>query len=643
VKRLVAYVVADQVEGLREFTAQRLPDYLVPSAFVAVEALPVTVNGKLDRNALPAPEISISAGRPPVTEVEVLLCGLFAEVLGLPEVGAEDSFFALGGDSIMSMLVVSRARRAGIVITARQVFELLTVAELARVAEPAEHAAADTGEEPTGPIGLTPVMRELAERAGEAALTGAFTQSLLIQVPAGLRQTALAAALSDLTAAHPVLRARFVADGGGGLVIPEAGTATADRLVRIDVSGLDAAAADTAMRAEAAAAVRRLDPWAGEMLQAVWFDAGPAEPGRLLLVAHHLVVDGVSWRVLLADLTAGYAGDALAPAGTSFARWATALAAQAPSEARVAELPTWRDLLAGPDGPLGPRRLDPAVDTVGRGLRHVSEAVPDEATELLLTRVPELFHAGIDDILLAGLLAAVGEWQRRHGRDDTAGVVVDVEGHGRVPLTDGMDLTRTVGWFTNAYPVRLGVDTTAYARIRSGGAAAGTAVKAVKERLRAVPGDGLGYGLLRFLNPATAEALRELPSAQLGFNYLGRFAAAGDRAAGGDWQPAAETVLGGSSDERTPLSHALEAGAVVRDLPAGPRLTVTLACPAGLFGEEDLAALARAWAEMLAGIARHAAEPESGGHTPSDFPLVALGQDDIEQFEFKLTKRGSTR
>jgi non-ribosomal peptide synthase protein (TIGR01720 family) len=296
----------------------------------------------------------------------------------------------------------------------------------------------------------------------------------------------------------------------------------------------------------------------------------------------------------------------------------------------VGELAVWTRMLAGPDPLLGPRALDPALDTMAAGMRRVSLTVPVSVTADLLTRVPAAFHAGIDDVLLAGLVSAVDEWRRRHGRRAPAGMLVDVEGHGREPLTADLDLTRTVGWFTSVHPVRLDPGGADYADVRAGGPSVGPLVKRIKEQLRAVPGDGLGYGLLRYLNPSTAPALAALPSPQIGFNYLGRVSGAG-RDAGSGWQPLGEPY--GAADARMAAIHSLQAGGVVRDLPGGPELTVSLESPAGLLEIAELRELASGWVAMLTGLADHTADPGSGGHTPSDFPLTQISQDELEEFE----------
>jgi mycobactin peptide synthetase MbtF len=642
-RQLTGYVVPaagqepDPEQVLRA-AAATLPEYMVPAAVIVIPEVPVTVNGKVDRAALPAPSFAGRGGRGPATAAEEVLCGLFAEILGVERAGAEDSFFELGGDSIMSMLVVARARRAGLVITARQVFEQKSPAGLARVAAPVEAEAgaplAMTAEI-AGPV-LTPAMAQIAERGGTEALGRPFSQSVLLSVPPGAREQDLAAALAAVTGRHETLRARLeTGDGTPGLVPGPAEDGSEDGarwLRRVPGGGPEAVAA--ALQQAAA----RLDPGAGVMVQAVWFDRGQAEAGLLLVVVHHLVVDGVSWRVLVPDLAAAYAAVAageipvLEPVPVPFRAWAAGLPGEAAR--REGEAQAWRQALGGPATPVADRPLDPARDTAAAGITRDTVRLPAGVTTALLTTVPALFHAGVEDVLLAGLAAAAGEYLQRKGR--AAGLLMDIEGHGRVPLSAGMDLTRTVGWFTSVRPVRLDAAGADYAGVRSGGPAAGELLKRVKEQLRAVPDDGLGWGLLRYLNPRTGRDLAALPAAPVLFNYMGRLPTAptGPR---GYWEPAGESGgLAGTADERMPAAHELQASAVTEDLPGGPELTISLSAPAALFTRETLAALTRGWAAMLNGLAAHAATPAAGGHTPSDFPLVTLDQNQLDQLQIGL-------
>ncbi|WP_407562709.1 amino acid adenylation domain-containing protein [Streptomyces sp. 184] len=643
-KRLVGYVVPEGQNGqggqgrqdvdprrVRAHAAAVLPDYMVPAAVLVLAGLPLTTSGKIDRTALPAPDFAGHAtGRPPEGETETALCALFAEVLGLERVGADDDFFALGGDSITSMQLASRARRAGLVVTPRQVFDERTPERLAvpaaRAAEPAAPAGADSG---VGEVPWTPVMRRLGERTAGRE----FAQWTVVGAPAALRPETLAGGIGALLDTHDVLRARTdLSDeaaprllvGGRGSVDP------AGRVTRIDAS--DAGDLDRLAEQAAQAAVARLDPANGVMVHAVWLDAGPSRVGRIALLVHHLVVDGVSWRILLPDLRAACEAveegrkPALEPVATSFRRWSRELTAQAASAERRAELTRWTAQLGARAPALTRRAPDPAVDTVA-SLQNRSWTLPADQAVTLTSRTPAVFHCGVHEVLLATLAAAVAHW--RPGV--RGGVLVDVEGHGRETAGD-LDLSRTVGWFTSVHPLRLDVHGIDLDDVRAGGPAAGRLLKAVKEQAQAVPGDGLGHGLLRYLNADTEAAAAALPQPEIGFNYLGRFPAGGAGPVEA-WQPAGETAVGGSAPPGMPILHALGTNAVIRDTAAGPELSFTLGWPPDLLDRTDVERLGQSWLDMLAGLAAHTEDPAAGGHTPSDFPLLDLGQDDVEQLE----------
>ncbi|GDY54607.1 hypothetical protein SVIO_052300 [Streptomyces violaceusniger] len=634
-KRLVAYVVP--VEGaeadartLSEHVAASVPEYMVPSAFVTLDALPMTANGKLDRKALPAPDFATRAGdRAPRNPREELLCGLFAEVLGLERVGIDDSFFALGGDSIISIQLVSRARRAGLVLTPRDIFTHRTVEALATVAHSAEEAGnAGRGgaDEAIGAVPLTPIIHRLRETGGPV---DGFNQAMVMEIPGDYDQSTLTKALQAVLDHHDALRLRLDRAGGGTweLEVMARGAVRAEDLIhRHD-------AATVPLGRAAQAAQERLDPGNGVMLQVVWADAGPGAPGRLVLMAHHLVVDGVSWRILLPDLAAAYGAVAagrepdLEPVGTSFRGWAKGLVEAASSKARIAELETWVSMLWVEDPPLGSRPVDPLRDVMATAA-GLSLTLPAETTGALLARVPAAFHAGVNDILLTGFALAVADWRRRRGIE-AGGVLVDLEGHGREELVPDADVSRTVGWFTSLFPVHLdpGVGALEWEQVWSGGPVVGRAVKAVKEQLRALPDNGAGYGLLRYLNPETAAVLAGLPTPQLGFNYLGRLGGSATGESGG------EADLGGGADAQMALHHALEVNAVARETAEGPSLVANWSWPRELFGEDEVRDLAQTWFRALRAIAAHAERPDAGGHTPSDLSLVRLAQSEIDQLE----------
>lgn len=402
----------------------------------------------------------------------------------------------------------------------------------------------------------------------------------------------------------------------------------------------------------------RLRPANGEVIEAVWGDAGPHDRGRLLLVVHHLAVDAVSWRILAADLartwqTVTEAGDrgepstaatALPAVTTPYRAWAHLLASQARSAAREAELPLWQNALSTPDPQLGYRPLDPHLDTAD-GTRTLVTHLPATWAKSLLTTAPGAFHAGVDDILLTGLALAVCSWRAERAarlggpRPDGTTVLLDLEGHGREQIADHLDLSRTVGWFTSLYPVRLDpgpVDARDPGRFDA--ALVERAVKRVKEQLRTVPDHGVGYGMLRHLNPATRSRLTTAADPQIGFNYLGRYAASqepADNAEGADWDVLLDGGGPRSQDPDMPVHHVIDINAHTEDLPDGPRLVTRWTWPSDLLKEEDVGALAEMFVRALRAIAEHAQRPDAGGYTPSDLPLVSLDQAQIDRLQNK--------
>ncbi|WP_206506078.1 non-ribosomal peptide synthetase [Streptomyces chrestomyceticus] len=589
-KRLVAYVVGEGTR-IREFVAERLPDYMVPSATVVLDALPLTVNGKVDRAELPAPDYTAaSAGRAPRTPLETLFCRLFAELLGLGKPDAEDeghalpvaadaSFFALGGDSIVSLLLIARAAKAGYRISASDVFQQKTPEALARVAEPVteDDGRHDDGH---GTVPLTPVMRELTARSGPATLAARFAQWTVVRVPADAGPDRLTRAVEKVVDHHAMLRARLVVpdDAEPYLEVGDAAPVP-DRVRRVDAEGLTEQALEELIDTEARAASGRLDPRTGTTLRAVWFDRGSGRPGRLAVVVHHLVFDAVSWRILLPDLAAAWTDPDgnLAPVAASFRTYA-------------------RQAAAGP-----PRAAGRVRGTEGQ-MRQRTFTVPARTASAVLTTVPAAFHATTGDVLLAALTAALTE-------DRPGPVHLNIEGHGR----DGdLDLSRTVGWFTTLRPVRLDAGAADFDEVCAGGPAAGRLLKRIKEQAAQPYGDGL-------------------PAPVAGFNYLGRFSVAGPEA--DDWQPAGPRSMGADADPELPALHALEFGGLVRDGDTGPELVLLVSWLEGAHTEDGAVRLADRWTALLAGLAALSEAPDAGGLTPSDLPLVDLTLGQLEALE----------
>ncbi|WP_156665248.1 non-ribosomal peptide synthetase, partial [Rhodococcus phenolicus] len=649
--RLVGYVVPEtgvdvDVAATLATVAADLAAYMVPATLMVLEALPTTATGKLDRRALPAPDFAAlsTSTRAPAGEIETRLVELFAQVLGVDTVGVDDSFFALGGDSIMSIQLVARAKTTGLDFTPRDVFEHKTPAALAAVAELGATAGTVLAELPGGGLGdvpATPIVRWLLDRGGNL---DRYSQAALLRLPGGLDPATVTTVLQAVLDRHDMLRARLVPavghdPAGVTLQVRAPGSVDAADLVhRVPVtSAADSDDFFSLAGAELDAAADRLDPAAGVLVQAVWFDATVGS-GRLLLVLHHLTVDGVSWRILVPDLAAAWAATldpAAAPpepaGGTSVRRWSHALVEEAQRPERVAELDFWRGVLADGDVLLGDRPLDPDLDTAAT-VTTLSTDLPVAVTEALLTTVPQAFHGAVNDALLTALALAVTAW--RQGRTGTESVLVSLEGHGRdTSAVPGADLSGTVGWFTTIHPVRLDVTGIDLDDALHGGPAAGRAVKAVKEQLAAVPDQGLGYGLLRYLNPDTASTLAAYPAPQLSFNYLGRVTAGADTSGDTPWLPVIGFDRGGAQSPDMPAAAVVDINAVTVDTDDGPVLRAHWSVPAGLLDPAAVTALTAAWTRAATALADHVRDPHAGGLTPSDLPLVRLDQGTVERLE----------
>ena len=613
-KRLVGYITgsADPAE-MRSALAKRLPAYMVPAAVIAMDSMPLTVNGKLDKRALPAPEYSGSGGeyRAPANAVEEILADIYAEVLGVERVGVDDSFFDLGGDSILSMQVVARARAAGVVCRPRDIFVEQTVARVASVVKVAGgEAVVDEG---IGPVVATPIIRWLH---GVDGPVDEFNQTLVLETPAGVSEADVVAVLQALLDRHATLRMRVEDDGAGdwSLTVPEPGSVQArDCLSTTDV-----------LTDEALVAARSgLNPAAGVMLRAVW----AAGTGQLVVMAHHLAVDGVSWRILLEDINIAWAQHhsgqpiVLPTGGTSFARWSALLEERAHAAEVVEHAEAWRQVAATP--PALPA-VQPERDTyLSAGSTSVTLDV--ETTRRLIGEVPAAFHAGVQDVLLIAFGLA---WAEFLGTDAPIGI--DVEGHGRVDdWADDIDLSRTVGWFTTKYPVALAAGGLSWEQVVSGDAALGAVIKDAKEQLRALP-EGLTYGLLRYLN-SDVDLGGADPS--IGFNYLGRLGAGAGDLSEDFWridQDALASTGAVASAIPMPLMHTVELNAGTLDTDAGPQLQASWTWAPSVMDESQIERLGRLWFDALAGICAHVGAG-GGGLTPSDLLPAKLTQPQIDE------------
>ncbi|HEX4716141.1 MAG TPA: amino acid adenylation domain-containing protein, partial [Ktedonobacteraceae bacterium] len=526
-KQLVAYVVLAQAqqagegpEALGTFLRERLPEYMVPAHFIMLDALPLTANGKVDRRALPAPERLTDTQEPyvgPRTSIEQSLTGIWSQVLRLPQVGIHDNFFALGGDSILSLSLVAQARQAGLQLTVKQLFQAPTIAQLSQLVTPLGLSGAEPRPQPgrsAGALSLTPIQRWFFEQ--HFVNPHHWNQAFLLQGPAELAVPRLEQALQWVLGQHDVFRLRFVQPAPDAPEDWQASYLPQYEPVPFQVVDLrelpdeqQASCMQECCNQEQAS----LHLGAGPLARAMLFHLAGAQPWRLLLVSHHLVIDTVSWRILLGELSWAYErllqGEPLEPvaASSSFQQWAQHLQDYAQSEALQQEVAFW--LQQSP--PAAPLLLDePAGDQHEGLVQHIEQHVDREETHALLREVAQRTRASVEEVLLSALALAYSDCF------GSPSLAIDLEGHGREDLFADVDLSRTVGWFTTLFPLVLEVGPQPEPL---------AALRATKATLRHIPQRGISYGLLRYLHadPELRARLQEQPQPAVSFNYLGQF------------------------------------------------------------------------------------------------------------------------
>ncbi|TLW90608.1 amino acid adenylation domain-containing protein [Saccharomonospora piscinae] len=602
--RLAAYVVGDEPDptALRAFLGAELPAYMVPSAFVVLDRLPLTPAGTVDRRALPAPHAGAGTTGfvAPSTPVETQLATIWASVLGVENVGVLDNFFELGGDSILSIQMVAQARRAGLRLSSKDVFVRQTIRSLAvHVGSgPAPEAVTEQRTEP-GPVVLTPVQRWFFDTYTVAPWH--YTMSVLLDVADGIDHTALRDAFHAVVAHHDALELRYehTAEGWRQAVPRER-----QRTATFETVAATTEEVDTIAR-EAQAG---LDLANGPLVRAVLLrlDTGRTQ---LFLTIHHLVVDGVSWRILLSDLDAAYhrivagAEVDLGERTTSFQYWARRLAEYVRAGGFDDELPYWSRLDEfDPRLPVdahGPNRAA-AVDSVSVGLDA-------DTTEALLTQAPSAYRTQVNDLLVSALAVVLARWT---GRDR---LLIGMEGHGREDLFDEIDLSRTVGWFTTHFPVPLTV---------AADGDPGVLIKSVKEQLRGVPRRGIGYDALRYLAEPTSP-LADQAQPQLSFNYLGQW----ETGTAGALFEGRHVGVGADHSRDDHRQYLLDVACSVER----GRLEFVWLYSTEIHRRSTIRRLAEEVVAALAELVDHCLLPGTGGATPSDFPLARLDQAAVER------------
>lgn len=634
-KFLCAYYTCKGEVGaalLKERLHAWLPDYMVPSYFIKLDAFPLTANGKVDRRRLPdidAAESTTGEYVEASDDRERRMAEIWKEILKRERVGAADNFFEIGGDSILAMQVVAKANQAGIFITVRDVFQYQTVRDIvAHAAQEASLAGVDFADQ--GPVTGSSPLTAIQERffQTETAAPAYYNQAFLLDVREELDVFALAGALQAVVDHHDVLRSRFVQNEDGapwGAFKQEflpPGTGVSFDIQ--DISGLNAQARRARVYALGAAAQASFDLATGPLIKAVLMSFGAAEH-QLFIAAHHLIVDGVSWRVIMQDLGIAYgaarAGSltVLPPKTVSYRRWAELSRERA--RARAEELAVsdadglayWKALVATPVA-----RVQRDGNGGGNGawqnrygsVRTLTAALDAEETAVLLTELPKAQRVAVNEAVAAAVARAFLE------RTGASSLRVDLEGHGRDQEPLGLDVSRTVGWFTAVYPAALEVPP---------GAPWGELLASVKEALRKAAERGFEYGLLSYLAPEgeARRVCRSIEPAELLFNYLGQFASSMD-ALSANMTMSADPIAPVSAPENE-RPHAFEINAIVM----ADRLSLDLLYSTELHAEATARGLLDDIVRGLRELVAFARSGEETRYAPSDFAAADLDAEDL--------------
>ncbi len=622
VKRLCAYVIASQnltVSQLRLFLQEKLPQYMVPAFFVLLDAFPLTANGKIDRCALPQPTLELedeaALNLSPGTEKERILAAIWQRVLGLKNISINDNFFELGGDSILAIQIIAQANQAGLQITPKQLFSHQTIAQLATVAERVS-VNQTTQDLVIGHVPLTPIQKWFFEQNWPERHH--FNQSILLEVPNNLQPDLLKKTISKLLYHHDALRLRFVHKGEQWQQ-NHSDDCNNFAFEKVDLSHLSCDEQLTKMAEISEVQQRVLNLEEGPLMAVVFFALG--ESGKMLIVIHHLAVDGISWRIILEDFVTIYQQLEnqkplqLPPKTSSFKTWAEELQNYAKTPEFYAQFKYWLNRDFSSVSPLPVDVQGDAQSNIVAHAKTVSFTLTEEQTRLLLQEVPQAYNTQINDILLTALVQAFGRWTGNYK------LLLDMEGHGRENVIESVNLSRTVGWFTSIFPVFLTLENLHHP---------GECLKSIKEQLRQIPNRGFDYGIGYYLSSdlTIQSPLKNYPKAQVSFNYLGQFTSHQIGEIG--WKLSQEST-GSIHSPLGQRSHLIAIHGIVVD----GQLDMEWQYSENFHHQTTIKNLAAAYRDSLESLINHCLSVE-GGYTPSDFPDADLNQAELDELLSEL-------
>ncbi|MEM6401049.1 MAG: amino acid adenylation domain-containing protein, partial [Cyanobacteria bacterium P01_D01_bin.116] len=612
IQRLIAYYVlneettnTDLNPNLRSFLSDKNPEYLIPSIFISLPELPLTVNGKVDRSALPNPEITTSENEfvSPTNQIETSLAEIWKDILQVEKVGINNNFFELGGDSILAIQIISRANQVGIQITPKQLFQYQTIAELAAVTTQTPSIKAEQGII-TGSVPLTPIQHWFFEQ--QKPNPHHFNQAVLLKVNTEINLIYLEKALQELLLHHDALRLRFRQnefDWEQFHIEPSSEIP----FTCFDISQLTDSQQQKLITNIANQIQKSLNLSTGTVIRVALFNLGENQASRLLFIIHHLVIDGVSWRILLSDLQIAYEqlsqGKAiqLPLKTTSFKQWAEYLQTYANSD----EISNFSPHISSSKSEKHAKNFPNTIATSEK----IEIVLSPEHTQALLKEVPTAYNTQINDILLTALVQTFAQ------RTGKTSLLIDLEGHGRSELFDNLNLSRTVGWFTNIVPVNL--DLAELSDINN----PGEAIKRIKEQLR-IPNSGIDYSVWRYLKADNTQNI-ELPSPEISFNYLGQF---DSMLTSSNFFELAKESLGLTQDINSERPYLLEINGSIFE----QQLKLTWTYSKHFYDKSLIDTLGEKYLEALIKLIEHCQYPESGGYTPSDFSLAELEQNQLD-------------
>ncbi|BAZ03056.1 amino acid adenylation domain-containing protein (plasmid) [Tolypothrix tenuis PCC 7101] len=611
-KRLVAYVVAkgqaDKNE-LRTALKELLPDYMIPAAFMFIDAMPLTAQGKINRQALPVPDWNQASNKrsltPPQTDAEKVICHVWEKVLGLDGIGIEDNFFDLGGDSILALKVVTEIRRQGWILTPKEIFQEQTVQRLARVAQ-MMYAPALAASKAVGEVLLTPIQKWFFDL--HLPNPHHWNQAILLEVHKSLQPETVASAIQVISSHHDGFRLRFAQENASWRQFyTDKNAAFAWEL--IDLAAFTELEQNVAMQSAIERLQKSLNLYDGPLAGAMWFNLAEHRQPRLLIVIHHLIVDGVSWRILLQDLVEIINGNELSPPTSSFQQWSQFLYSFAHSSTIKTERQFWLETVKGETAKLPLDFSHSVTENLEASIKKVSRQLTKEQTHRFLIQANKAYRTQPQELLLAALAKTLSQISQN------STLQIMMEGHGREELSADLDITRTLGWFTTLYPLRL--------ELASSNLEIENLIKTVKEQFRAVPRRGFGYGLLRYINQET------LPTTgQVSFNYLGQVR---NESAKNQLLCLVNEDIEPTRDAQGLRPHIIDINGIV----VAGELRVDWLYSSNLHQETTIAAWAECFHNNLIEILSHCREIGVGGYTPSDFPLVRIEQANLDLLQAK--------